>query len=939
MADINTQAVQQALDDGLNPNDIINSMVNQGIDSLEASSAVESLSVQIPSITKKQLIEPLEPIEVSTPLRPDEFDTQLVSEETFTPVKTEENKELILNELDNPESELLSSLNPVQREFFTRFILPDRPLDPVEIVAKLENIHIKYQPIKLGQALLGDPISRIEMAQDSADVTQNVLIGLQRLLPDLEIRKVLNIGTEKQQFIGPEDPLFNIAIPNAELVIQNPNDPKIFDILTPSLWQSISAAKFETVGAVGGAFGGLAIGTKLASQFIPAATPPTALAKLGVFGASILIGGATGAGTGRAADIIFNSLELKEDIDELRVINQMADAAFTDVLFTIGGAGILKAGIGTTKSIFNIGKGAISKLQANRSVPIMINMMNITEKQADQIFTTYMKINNITKISVDDKIRILSQTGEPARTGRISPLVLLAGSQNMKAANVMADEASKRAKELKREMNQLRDPSAVTEFQKKLDTYITDSEASYASTKKIIGDIGPNLIPLGIKFNYNLSIIGPLNRALKINIENPIKDRIIKEFLARIPVDKLTGKTTIKDLADTRTVIADFLRKEELAEGQKSAVKASIRNLDRKIADVVKRESNELLTSWHEGYKISLNIREDMFANKEDILVSALKLRRANKEEQSKIFIDYLSTGDKVYERVIKRIPWAAEAIEVEVANNLIGRHAIKDPITNEILGINFVTLSEEISRQKFKSSQAKNIKQLVNQMGKVYTIDPVLAGLRGGPTTTGVSSGIGTDLAYRMRVAMSSNIFQRAFSFIGTRKAKEVTLGTTLIRVLEKPLDDKAIKELMGILDFKSTDELMTSRIGQDLRDIQIQNIKEGLDISSIPVETIFGVSKLGKEVTEKIGSFGSGFQYNTSRSKAVKKLTSATQRVKERKVHGYRIAKEDILTILLGKTATVSRLKEDDFNVRKELLKKGYLGYQIGDDIILYK
>lgn len=925
MVGINIDMVSQALDEGFSSEEIEKELLDRGFDKIEISDTLQSISQpeQITPISLEQLEEPVIPIEIPDPLKPSDFIKE----------PTDEQKELITENLEDPLSIIRERTGEIGLNFFRSFILPSnlREFDPQQVAAEARNIHQLYRPGKSLLAIADIGTSRFETAQHKAVLDQDVMNTMRDL--DFEVTKVLFPGTKDEKRIGPDDPLFNIPTPGSVLFITDPNRPPGEQevLLTSNIWRDMVAAKGEVSGSVLGGLGGFSTGMRLAAA-IPPVGLPGLIAKGAVIAGVTLGLGALGAGTGRIFDTVTNSLKLGEDIEKLRVAQQALDAGVTDIIYSTLGAGVLKLGAQTTKLILTTVKKGVSLegVQLSRALKEIKQSLNLSDFQVNKIMQSAAELRDLTKISPGEQLRILSLATEEG-----AELLRKAATKNMEAAMNISRSIRERTKGLLELASKSRNSQATSETIKDLIELNIMADVSYEGVKNSVvvsRSFGK------VKVNFLSEISRPFR--FKINpITNPRMAKSLESFLGdlekELGIDIGVEEIGFRKLLHVRTAFADEFRrlKPRLTRPFQIPFEKAIETIDKRVARAVKENTKPGIEGWFKGYKDTLVDREEWFKNQNSALIKALTAEGSDPDTQIKTFVDFFTEEHGIYSNMINRLPKFKDKIELEVINSIINDHTVGD-------AIKFPELVKKLGGYNFTNAEAKKIKFLVAEMDKVYSGTPVLANLSAsfqGPA----SSGIGTNLIGRLFVSLSSATFKRAALLVPTRSARQLTLADQLIKVFKNPLNNESVIDLMKILepDIKAPlkadlKTYLDSSVHESLTNLMVHTAKQG-NPELIPMKKIYSVVREGKKEVELKGKFGWGTYYTKDRKSAVKKLT-LDKRIKVRDIPEYQIAGEDLVLFIIGKPLTVMNLKEKSYDLREELLSRGFRFYEVGNEII---
>jgi hypothetical protein len=402
-----------------------------------------------------------------------------------------------------------------------------------------------------------------------------------------------------------------------------------------------------------------------------------------------------------------------------------------------------------------------------------------------------------------------------------------------------------------------------------------------------------------------------------------------------------------KALLETRTQIEDFLRAKP--------------NLDKPIADslnralgsidgLVKREAMQVEggKQWLGAYRSSLAKRKEIYELKNSTLFKALNREGVLPESQLKLLAKHLRAEDGSYEQVASKLnKRTRDKIENAIVDDLINRFTIGE--TAGVQGIKFAELAEELGKYPFRSTDAKDMKRLINEMAAVYENDHVLAGITGRVAGGIGTSGISDDVLMRAKVQFTTAMFERFTKLAPGKKRDELILRDKLSKILENPLDKNEIESLFrGIQkaskDTKEMNEFIRDTVGDSLHNMQVEMVQRGVTGKpDIPRTLAWTAARAGKENVIKDGKYGFGVYYKLDRKNAAAQATNELQKVVSREVPNYRIANEETITEILkpvigDRIPLPKDVKLNQAYVQKELKKRGYLGFVFNEDMLLF-
>ena len=616
-----------------------------------------------------------------------------------------------------------------------------------DVVGSVENIHNKYSTLLKTAKGLWNEDARIEAANETNLVKQEVVNELARK------------GYENAQFN--ED---------GELTVEK-------DGMSIPVDTNFLQDMYKTKAELAGAIGGYAVGNVLGGR----AGPVGAVA-------GRYLGSATGAALGKGADILINQLDLIKKVDNKLLTDQMVEAGVFDAVAGVVGDIALRPAIGFarwTKRIYDniVAQNMPGALREAR------NFYNVSDSQADEI--------------VIELEKLVGDIGGSAEEKQLKALVITqpGGEHIAQKANIFNASSSinfsrqvfDRAKNLLERTKSLSADNTQAILKDGLDSYTKEVKTFYNKVKESTDEFTQ-----GYQFDFDAIGLQPLLAKIGADIKDPVVEQRFASLITKI--GDITEGRTFRDLIDLRQVVNDVkFSSNTLSISDKKTLDTVLGSIDNEIkraSDVYIPNSKE----WQQSWSIAKVTYSDMKKMENNVLYKALTRPGINEDRTIKLLSKYISAGDNTFFEVMEKLPKNVRTrIDGSVLNELT------EKFTAGMVGgnraVNFPMLSAELKKVRWTSPQAKQTVRIVHRLAEVFKNDVNLARFTGNIEIPRVQQALTTDLAAKIKYSIASDIFSKLRQLLPGGQGDAIAFIRHTADVMENPLNNKAIQDMMRAL------------------------------------------------------------------------------------------------------------------------------------------
>ncbi len=482
----------------------------------------------------------------------------------------------------------------------------------------------------------------------------------------------------------------------------------------------------------------------------------------------------------------------------------------------------------------------------------------------------------------------------------------------------------------------------ATRIEKKIQAELTGLAKTTRDSGKLGVDIAATKKHLGI-------VKGAYKAATETKVKadstaSGIDNKINSQRVSKTEVEANNPYRTFADLLATREAINDFSRKiyGKSNHANYSALKKAKSYVENKIKEGAKTMPSNLGKSWLKQYEVANTAYRNMKTIQEYDMYKVIrdinKRKAASPDEKIQSIATAIAAEDPARYKSVMTAFTPQERINVEFASLLNATNLPKNALVmkdgNKI--VNWVGLSKYLEGTLYTTNEAKDAIRAINEMARIWKVDPEFAALLGRADPGSAGTVIGTSFEGRAR-QLAMNFFSRivAARIPMSKSAGKLALVKTIGRVLDNPTEYRSYTELLSMLD-------NTSEAKSALDDITSRYMNRGevQDYSNI---TLYSVKLKGGDNLPRETSLGRGMLYSAKKPD----ITSSRLEMIKTKYPIREIATQDEVKKIIadiseqvGEVLTIKDLSKK--TVRNELvnalIKKGKVGYNIGEKVLIF-
>jgi hypothetical protein len=688
-----------------------------------------------------------------------------------------------------PEAQPIMDLN-AQRNIEGR--LTDDQIQQAQIEEARANVENLYNRYSTTGNLLLSPFSQEAKAQYEADV---------KLVRDKTIEELRANGIPVDY---KNDQLYTVD--------SNGNEVQVDDV---GLLKTLNKSKFEITGAMtGGALAGMAAAKNI----------PTAQGKIIGAAAFGLAGGAVGAYEGARLDGLLNRLNMVTKVDDSVLYDKMKDAGIADIVMGPVGAGVAKSVVGAgklSKQVFDF----VAAGNQNGAVDAMLKHIGIDEVEARQRVKQLEDLIGPLR-GMNDKEKILYTLTQTVRGGE--GVAQAAAALDPVASTTLANIISKRAEETLSLADNLATTNNQHIFNQAMESYTKETKDFYRAVKD-----APTEVMQDFRFNLDdLNIQGIID-----DIDNGIANPFTKQRFTdtkKLINDAYEGGT-FNDLIDLRQALNDVkFNGPKLKFKESELLDNVIKRVDSEIDTAAKTHIPEA-ENWLNSWSKAKSAYSEMKQVESNVMYKALTKPGLSEDQAVNIFSKYIKAGDNTFYQVMDKLPENVQnRIEGSVLNKLVNQFA--DGIEGSRRVIHFPGLAEELGKVSWQNPQSKQLVRTINRMADVFKNDVHLAAVSGKIQLPRFQSYLTADPVIRLKMEVASSIFNTVKQFMPTQGADTLAMAKHLGRILENPVNDRAVKDFMRAMPMERRTFRPKLNYSEDL-----DNLKQAYVARKIAMEQMF--------------------------------------------------------------------------------------------------
>lgn len=719
-------------------------------------------------------------------------------------------------------------------------------------------------------------------------------------------------------------------------VVMRDNNGQVTEVDSSSLsglWNS----KGEFAGALSGGIAGARAGAAVGSLAGPIGTGVGTAA--GALGGSML-----GAAAGRGVDLAINAKKLSEDLSANLYMTQMKQAGIFDGVGVVLGATAFKLGAKSYRGIMK-GYRYFSHGNPNGALRALKENLNITDDQAAEMIANWERLNDIQGTTVEAMakqkagqaltgaeqqalryqamspaeraISVISQTGQGAEQA-----VRAAAAQNERIATVIRQSVNERAKGLTKAIDTVADENVGSFIRKDLKAYQDDVKSFYDVIKRQ----GSSEID-GTDFRFDLDklAIEPVMKSIEARISNPAARERFVNYASRI--DAASKDRMFGGLLELRAAVNDFKYSKTLSVPDVEALNAVLNKIDGQVAKAVTEYMPDTGKAWLDNFKKAKTEYSKMKVLQENSLFRLINRPGATEDSIQKALSRYGTDKDvdaELFDAITKRLsPATLAKVEGAAIKNLTNKYTFGE--TMDMQAVHFPQLAEELANLNITTPAAKGLKNVVQDIAKVYKNDPELAGITGRTAVTRMQAVLSADLAAKAKYSLVGAVWNNIVRYAPTQSARNTALVGQIDKLFKEPLHAKTADDLLKMVPKEAVPEVQSL-----IRQLQIQTAKQG-GVKPQDFVNMYKRSANGK-LSVSDGALGKGVYL----SDKIKNPT-ADMKVIKHEVNMSRMATMEDIAKIAGRTVTTKDIR-DNPNLARELMESGYLGIRYDDKVMLF-
>jgi hypothetical protein len=546
-----------------------------------------------------------------------------------------------------------------------------------------------------------------------------------------------------------------------------------------TFWQSMEGVGGETVGNLAGAIAGAKAGAK-----VPTVNP---YAKgLAIIGGSVL--GAAGGGIiGTELDYLQSSIALSEDLDAQVAGMKALQAAEISVLADLGIIGGAQVAKGAWTTAIRA-KDFVAAGNPEGAVKALHDSLYVTEDEAREAVERLGRLSDVPgKLPAEQQIAAVALT-QPGMEGLVGAATKLDVATSM----ALSKSIDARAKDLLKTTAEFAPDRIPRLIKEDLANYTADVKQFYHGVKE---QAAKSSKAGNFEFDYDKLVLDPvLERIEKDLVPGPVLEKF--SFQAR-KIRAMSDSRTFTDLLDMRQLVNEFMYNKNLRNAKGYGELATVKsNIDKAIADGAK-VAVENPTQWLKDYSLANSQYSAMKGLEKNVIVKLMNRPGINPSLVTKSLAKYITALDGTFNEVMTKLPKNLRpGIEGSVMNTLAEKYTAG--VTDGVRATHFPKLADDLSKITFTTPEMRKLKVAVMEMAEVFRNDIPLSQAAGQITIPGFQSFLTTDPVVRAQFEVASSVFNAVRKFKPTTKGRETALVLKTAEVLEKPLNSKAVRELM---------------------------------------------------------------------------------------------------------------------------------------------
>ncbi len=441
---------------------------------------------------------------------------------------------------------------------------------------------------------------------------------------------------------------------------------------------------------------------------------------------------------------------------------------------------------------------------------------------------------------------------------------------------------------------------------------------------------------------------------------NQAKDALSKKFPQLTEISN--PPRDFDDLLDLRNTINKFanaLPKNLVNKNDVEMINGIKKAIDKEIEYVKKTYMGKEGSKWHEEW-LAQNIEYSKMKNLQEFsFYKALTNESLDKEKVVKIIINYATTRDGTFEKILEVLPnrqYKGKGQEiipdsitqkgipnVRIRNTVEGaaiKYFIKDATTKDGLAIDFVKVANNLQSIPMKNSTNRKAQRIIKNLSIIYKTNPEIArALHSSTISSETGNTLATSIIGKVQMVFMSKFFNNIMRMSPLDKGKELALIKQAAIVLDNPIHQKSVTKLMDELPKDPHLNSALAQLQQNFAKYGTESNYDGIQLFTITdndnTPKIFSepIKLKGGEIANLPNSAKFYIDENVAITK--RNTSTSTSKLVTEKYSPHLIATPEIINEILGK-----EVNPKNYNTPEVLeILQDYNGINIEDYVYIFE
>lgn len=540
--------------------------------------------------------------------------------------------------------------------------------------------------------------------------------------------------------------------------------------VSPALWKSLKSEGFEIAGAVAGAVAG--------AKYTPGNFVTKMIGSVG--------GAAVGGAAGSQLDYLQNVMNVHQELNRSVAAHRALTAGEASVLGDIIAYPIVK-GLGLGWDVIRLAKSKLAGSEGAAAKELK-NLMYLSDDEAVEIVGGFKAVGDMPKLGKSaEEIATIVAT-QPGG----EEIMRIAGSIDPTANRAMAQSIKSRANDVLETAGNLTEESIGRLLKDDLHNYENSVKTFYESVKQEAIQS-----PRSAMFTFDMEklSIEPILAAMEKEIlDLPVAERFMRKAAV---INSRTDSRTFGDLIELRKILNSF----RSSGGMKKATDLKMfQELMQNVDGAIEDGAGYVMANpgkWLDDWTTSNAEYAKMKQTQKNVLYKLLTRDGVNQDQIVKGLTRFVTSLDGTWDDVFSKLPPNAKVkAEGAVINALTDKYTAG--VGEGMRAVNFPMLSDALSQVTFNSTENRKFVAAIDRMAKTFRNDVPLSQSTGSIIIPKEQSYLTTDPVVRLQYEFASSLFNYVKRLMPTKKGRALNLMLKTADILEKPLNAKAIRDLI---------------------------------------------------------------------------------------------------------------------------------------------